>query len=377
MSTNPKPLLHRLLRRTGILLTTAATGAVAIGLVAVGSSYLSARAVSITVEEAAPPTPVRTQTLTLEDSYTVPRQFLGQIEPPRQTDLGFEQGGIVTTVLVEEGAQVEAGQLLARLDTRALENDREVQLAARAALEAQAELARLTTGRQQALEARGFSATQAFDQARLNLVGLEAQIAQTDAAIAGIDIALDKALIRAPFAGRIAARQIDEGTMVGGGTPIVTLLEDGPARMRVGLPPDLAEGLSADTPLSVTLGERTLPATLDTLRPDLDPQTRTRAAILTLEAEGLSGQTAALTLSQTVPTQGAWVPLAALREGTRGLWTLLTLRSDGTAGQEAVEILYADQTRAYVRGTFRPGTQIIDSGPHRVIPGQQIAQIEG
>ncbi|MEM7616326.1 MAG: biotin/lipoyl-binding protein, partial [Pseudomonadota bacterium] len=182
MSTNPKPLLHRLLRRTGILLTTAATGAVAIGLVAVGSSYLSARAVSITVEEAAPPTPVRTQTLTLEDSYTVPRQFLGQIEPPRQTDLGFEQGGIVTTVLVEEGAQVEAGQLLARLDTRALENDREVQLAARAALEAQAELARLTTGRQQALEARGFSATQAFDQARLNLVGLEAQIAQTDAA---------------------------------------------------------------------------------------------------------------------------------------------------------------------------------------------------
>ncbi|MEM9780208.1 MAG: efflux RND transporter periplasmic adaptor subunit, partial [Pseudomonadota bacterium] len=299
MSTNPKPLLHRLLRRTGILLTTAATGAVAIGLVAVGSSYLSARAVSITVEEAAPPTPVRTQTLTLEDSYTVPRQFLGQIEPPRQTDLGFEQGGIVTTVLVEEGAQVEAGQLLARLDTRALENDREVQLAARAALEAQAELARLTTGRQQALEARGFSATQAFDQARLNLVGLEAQIAQTDAAIAGIDIALDKALIRAPFAGRIAARQIDEGTMVGGGTPIVTLLEDGPARMRVGLPPDLAEGLSADTPLTVTLGDRTLPATLDTLRPDLDPQTRTRAAILTLEAEGLSGQTAALTLSQT------------------------------------------------------------------------------
>ncbi|MEM8870858.1 MAG: efflux RND transporter periplasmic adaptor subunit [Pseudomonadota bacterium] len=376
MSDVSKPLWRRVLRRTGILVSTVATAALAVGMVAGGSSLLSARAVKIDAGTVAPPTPVRVQSLEVVSGYQVPRRFVGQIEPPRKTDIGFEQGGTVTSVLVEEGQTVTKGQILARLDTRSLENQRDVQIAVRQSLEAQAELAKLTTERQQALEARGFSATQAFDQARLTLAGLEAQIVQTEATIAGIEITLDKTMIRAPFDGRIGARLIDEGTTVGGGTPIVTLFEAGPARMRVGLPPDLAATLTPGAEIAVRLAGQTLTARLDSLRPDLDPRTRTRAVILTLEpTDWIYGQTASVELVEQVVARGAWVPLPALKEGTRGLWTVLTMRPDGRAGQEAVEVLYADENRAFVRGTFQDGTHIIDSGPHRVIQGQQIAKI--
>jgi len=37
-----------------------------------------------------------------------------------------------------------------------------------------------------------------------------------------------------------------------------------------------------------------------------------------------------------------------------------------------VEVLYAQSDRAYVRGTFDTNAQIIRTGAHRVVPGQQV-----
>ena len=71
-----------------------------------------------------------------------------------------------------------------------------------------------------------------------------------------------------------------------------------------------------------------------------------------------------------------------MREGARGLWTVLTVgpaepNGDTVVETEAVEVLYADQKRAFVRGTFRAGAQLIESGPHRVTPGQKVQVGDG
>ena len=79
-------------------------------------------------------------------------------------------------------------------------------------------------------------------------------------------------------------------------------------------------------------------------------------------------------------TDGAWVPVTALRDGVRGLWTVLVaVPSDAgsVVAEEAVEILYADETRALVRGTFADGARLIESGAHRVTPGQAVQIIGG
>lgn len=59
--------------------------------------------------------PVRKGTLEVTVSAS------GSLEPARQVDLSFEVSGKVAEVLVDIGDQVKVGQVLARLDTTALE----------------------------------------------------------------------------------------------------------------------------------------------------------------------------------------------------------------------------------------------------------------
>ena len=373
-------------RRIADFLSTVATGALAVGLVIVGTSFIAERATSIEIEEAAPIVEVYAAPAVMVPFYEVERSFVGQIEPQRRTDIAFELPGTVDAILVDEGDRVGEGDEIAHLDTRTLENQRTTLSAARQALEAQLELARLTMERQEVLEQRGHATRQVFDAARLRYAEIAARIAETDASIAGIDIQLDKAVIRAPFDGHIGARFVDDGASVGAAEPVVALLEDGEPLMRVGVAPDIADRLGIGDTINVVVSGEEFEGTVDSLRPDLDPTTRTRMILLRLkasenEAPVLFGQTGAIRLTQDVKERGAWVPVTALYEGVRGLWTVKTVvpgeSGETTAGFEAIEILYADEDRAFVRGSFADGTEIIQTGPHRVTPGQRVRKTEG
>ncbi|MEM6587751.1 MAG: efflux RND transporter periplasmic adaptor subunit [Pseudomonadota bacterium] len=368
---------RRILKVTGAVTATSITAAIAIGLVVIGSSFIAERADSVGLPDTAPPVAVRTQALTLQSGYSVTRSFVGQLEAAQEADLAFEAGGTLAAIEVEEGAKVDEGAILARTDTRALVAQRKATLAARAALEAQLELAELTRARQERLEQEGFAATQRFDEARLSVVELTARIDQTDAEIARIDVDLDKSILRAPFAGRIGDRMADLGQTVGAGAPVLRLLEEASPRLRVGLPADIAAGLTSGASADAIFGTARFAATLVHLRPDLEPRTRTRSAVFelvlqdgqTAPAYGQSGQ---IQLQQDIADPGAWVPLMALQEGVNGSWMVMTVNTENRATVEAVELLHSDEDRAFVRGSFGDGTALIDTGPHRVVPGQLV-----
>ena len=63
---------------------------------------------------------VATQAIQEQPSYEVRRSFVGRLEARRSTDTGFELGGAVLRILVDEGDAVAKGQMLARLDTKRL-----------------------------------------------------------------------------------------------------------------------------------------------------------------------------------------------------------------------------------------------------------------
>ena len=370
-------LTRRILKILGTVTSTSITAAIAIGLVVVGSSFIADRAESVGLPDIAPPVSVRTEPMTLQDGYSVTRSFVGQLEAAQEANLAFEAGGTVAAILVEEGAFVEQGAILARTDTRDLTAERDATTAARAALEAQLELAELTKARQERLEQQGFAATQRFDEARLSVMELTARIDQTNAQIARIDVALDKSILRAPFAGRIGERMADLGQTVGAGTPVLRLLEDASPRLRVGLPTDMAMGLTNGAQANAIFGTERFAATLVHLRPDLDPRTRTRSAVFELVPEDgqtppAYGQSGQIELSQKITDPGAWVPIMALREGVNGSWTVMTVDGENRAALEAVELLHSDETRAFVRGSFDDGSALIATGPHRVVPGQSV-----
>jgi membrane fusion protein, multidrug efflux system len=368
---------RRIALRAGFVAAVVASGAV-------GTVVLHGRATPEAELPAAPPLVVAAETVRLAPGYAETRRFLGRVEPARSTALAFERGGRIVEMLVEEGERVAAGAAVARLDVALLEVARERLEAQRAAQDAAAELARLTWERQQGLSDRATSG-QRSDEARLGLAAAEAALRATEAELAGIAVDLDKSVLRAPFAGTVAARDLHEGAVVEAGRPVLTLVEDGRVRVRAGLAPDVAAGLAPGAQVAVEVAGETVPARLVALRPDLDGASRTVAALLEIDRpKGTVPLGEVVTVTVEVPRAGPgfWIPVSALAEGARGTWTVLALREEKgghRAVPAAVELVSVQGDRAFVRGALRDGERIVGTGTHRVREGQDVvlAEAEG
>lgn len=373
MTETVKPQKPTILRRVGILAGTLATIVLAIALVAAGSDVIAERAKEAPQVSERRAVSVATQPLLLVDSYEVEATYRGRIEAGRRLDLGFETGGTLAEILVEEGDRVTMGQRLATLDTAILAAQRAAEVAARDALAAQVELARRTAERQRELKARDFASGQRLDEAELALARLRAELQRAEAAIAAKDVALEKSVILAPFDAVIGARLVDDGARIGAGQALFTLFEAATPQFRVGVPTHEAETLAPGLEMSVRLGSDDLPATLQRVRGDIAAATRTQDLIFdlpagTVAAEGALGT---LTLARTVEGQGAWVPSTALSEGIKGLWTIFIVK-DGVAYREAVELVHSDGGRAFIRGHFSGTESVVTTGPHRIANGQPV-----
>lgn len=364
-----------LLKRTGAVLMTLATIGFAVALIWSGSGVIAERAETEGIKAPVTPVTVETAEITLQDDYLVRATYRGRVEAGRNLNIGFEAGGTVAEVLVDEGDKVVKGAVLARLDTSALDAQRAAEVAARDALAAQVELAIRNETRARELNARDFASTQRLDEAELTLAQLKAELRRAEAAIDATDVALRKAVLSAPFDAEIGTRAVDGGARVGAGQPIVALFEATTPRFRVGLPQDIAETLAPGDLVEVTLNGRPMQAKVERVRGDINPATRTRDAVLVLPdtARFAEGTLGTLSAERRVDGQGAWVPTTALSEGTRGLWTLYVI-DNGVTRREAVELVHMDAGRAFVRGHLTQGIEIVATGPHRVAAGQTVTQ---
>ncbi len=372
------PLGPRLVKRFLTLSGTSAVILLAGGLVLGGVTLLSDRADAVLGPSPAPITVVSATTISPQSSLTVTRRFQGQVEAAQSVSLAFQQAGEIEQLLVDEGDTVQAGQVIAQLDTRILDAERQRLQASRRAIEAQVELAELTTQRQSELRDRGFASEQTLDTARLTLADLEARIAEIDASMTRIDVQLSQTQLVAPFDGTVASRLVDDGTVASVGQPIVNLLEDSTPLFRVGIDPALASNLVELDNVIITINGVDYDAVFEGFRPDLDPQTRTRTALFEVDTEdAVYLEAGILTVRPSINQPGYLVPMTALQDGVRGLWTVLSLApsaetSTYTVGLEAVEVLHLEGDLAFVRGTFTDEIMIIDNGAHRVVPGAHV-----
>ena len=171
----------------------------------------------------------------------------GYVVARQQATVSAEVTGKLTEVRVEEGMQVDTGQVLARLDAgteRAqLELARAQRNAARSALQeirVELENARRTQRRERALRRRELSSQAALDDAATAVQRLEARLASSrdELEVAERNLALaqqrlDELTIRAPFTGIVIAKAAQPGEMVspisaGGGftrTGICTIVD--------------------------------------------------------------------------------------------------------------------------------------------------------
>lgn len=370
--------LRRATLRTLTIVGTLGIVGLAGAAVFFGSETLAARAAATPPPVAADRTVVQVTTLRIEDGYSIQRQFVGQIEAGATSVLSFELGGRLTDVMAEEGDSVKAGDVLARLDTALLEAERTRLKASRDATAAQLRFAESRVERANSLRGQGFASQEALDQVIATRDELTSRIAETDAAVTTVEINIAKSVLYAPFDGRIGAQAVDGGETLAAGQHVVTLIETVAPQVRVGLPLSFTEAMLDD--LEIEISGIRYPAEFIQFRPDIDPVTRTRTALFALNGDTplAFGQTATLFVETTNNAAGSWVPVDALQEGSGSAWTVLVV-DEGVVRTASVEVLHAEATRAYVRGTFEDGAQLINAGAHRVVPGQEVQpqQAEG
>jgi len=313
--------------------------------------------------------------------------FTGRIVPQRRAALAFEVGGRVAEVLVDDGDLVAAGAPLARLDTDRLRARLTQQRADLADAKASAALAAVTAKRQQELLAKGHVPPQAYDEARFNADSARARVRRIEAAIAATEIDLDDSVLRAPFDALITRRHIDEGVVVTAGSAALDLEQDAPAEARIGVPARFLPALSPGSRHALRAQDVTFEAVLRDSVAQIDPATQTAMTVFELPSGRRlpSDALVTLTLVEHIDKPGFWLPMAALTRDLRGLWAVLAAvpseidpAAADIAGdvfeveRRSVEILHFESDRAFVRGPLAAGDRIVESGIHRLVPGQQV-----
>jgi len=160
-----------------------------------------------------------------------PRQvsvtLTGTVQARLSADLSFRVGGRVRERLVDLGAHVNPGELLARLDAVEQQADLDAASAAVTAAEARLRVARATFDRQNRLLSSGFTTRVAFDQAQEALRTAEGSLEAANAQLGTAKDALGYTELRAGASGAITARTLEVGQVVQAGQPVLSLAQDG------------------------------------------------------------------------------------------------------------------------------------------------------
>ena len=377
--------------------------------------------------------PLEVQTLIVErsDRYQRERSFTGLIRESRRSQVSFKRGGEVTEILVDEGQRVSIGQKMAQLDDRhirarqaqveaqyqeaqavlgeLLEGPRKETIAAKRAelqaLDAQAKVLSGQLSRReqlvhnasvsreeyetflydfQAAKARADVARRQLDEMlagtrKEQIAAQRARVQQLQAQLDEVAHDLEDTVLLAPFAGRVAQRYIDEGTVVGARTSVVDLLDDQHLEAWIGLSTDASSTLEVGQLQSLSVDGSLVEGKVYSLAPDVDRSTRTQNVIFRLDdncGAVLPGQVVRVSISETVQQPGFWIPTTSLTRGTRGLWSVYVVENSDRGqviARRDVELLDTVGQLSYVRGTLQTGDQLVSSGTHRVVVGQRVS----
>jgi membrane fusion protein, multidrug efflux system len=122
--------------------------------------------------------------------------------------------GILTRLLVKEGQQVKAGDLLATIDDRSIRASLEQAKALLAENQAQLQVALINLKRYKALSVDDGVSKQTYDQQQALVNQLNATVQGNQAAIDAAKVQLSYTQIRSPVSGRVGIRTVDEGNFL-------------------------------------------------------------------------------------------------------------------------------------------------------------------
>lgn len=256
---------------------------------------------------------------------------LGTVEALHAVTISPEVGGVVSDILFESGHQVEAGQILIRLndDAEQAELNR---------YKAQLNLARVALERSQKLTKSRATSAAELDQK-------EAQQDEAKALVQQAESIIRKKNLTAPFPGVLGIRQVNLGQYLQPGTSIVTLTDASKVYVNFTRPESDRAALSVGQTVHVQVDAypgRVFEGTLTSIDPKIDRHTRTislQATFDNTEAFLTPGMFAEVTIILPQPDTFLVIPETAVDFSLHGSSVFLIHQTDAEGHHIPIKIL--------------------------------------
>lgn len=275
-----------------------------------------------------PPSPVRVAAVEREVTAER-RQVTGNLRAASRARVAAIEAGRIVEVAVREADAVERGAVLARIDDRRLRQDLTQAEAELSTAEAELEIRRteanaadedLSAYEQAAGEVEGSvsvitlrAARRDAAVARARVLVAERSLSRLQSRIDRLAIQLEDTVIRAPFAGRMVAVDVEPGEWADPGRTIGTLVSTDDLEAWLEVPEQFSYRTLANAPqIAVTVDTlaATIRATETRVIPDVDPRSRRFVLIASLPA-GEHPLAPGMSVTAALPT-GADAELAKL-----------------------------------------------------------------
>ncbi len=246
------------------------------------------------VAAAVVPTPSATPTLTSEYIAT------GPLVVEQQVDVSAQRNGVVSKTMIEMGAHVRKGEVLAELDSRQLSADRDAAAARLKSTQfelehwqAEVKVRDSDRSRDEEMYKAGLITEKQLEHSRYTVTGgqyemqREQQNLRTQQeTLRSLDLELEKTRILAPFDGVVARRYIREGQKVGIGDRMFWITAMAPIEVRFTLPQEFVGKVRVGQEVklaSVATPDRNYPARIALISPVVDPSSGTIEVAARLE----------------------------------------------------------------------------------------------
>jgi RND family efflux transporter MFP subunit len=314
-------------------------------------------------------------TTVVATTLTEAETYVGTVESTDRGVLAARIDGRVGRIAVREGDLVQAGQLLLTIEGNPAPHRLAEAEGARKAAAARLELAEQTAGRYRQLFAKEAVTPQEMDRIGAELEMARQQLRSAAAAVETARTALADTRVTAPYAARLVRRQVEEGTTVLPGTPLLVLDRQGEWRVRAMLPETLFGRVGEGDAVSVEIpaAGKTLGGKVAEVLPGADPQSRTfEVKVLLTSAEGLgAGMYARVGLAGGArPT--LLVPAAAIVQ--RGQLSGLYVVEDGVLRFRLVRTGRRLDGRVEILSGLSEGAKIVAAGTEKAQHGARVEE---